>query len=457
MSRNTDVFQVLVPTTIKAGNGATLDDLAVGEMAAFDYDTNLQVNASVPNYYYALAYTNSDGVKDIVKSSGTHIQTKNEVSLTKQCYVAPVNKRIELSGWTAQCNEEYMIRFEIRNQEAYRLNGYNQVIKAYTTVSPDCVDCNTDCPNGDCFQVAADLINQVNADPDAVFSAEIRIDAGKYIVTTAAVTTSGTITVTTDGNAVAVEVLDSDTIAQIATKIAAAINADGTHVAFVDAGAALANSVIVIGAPLGAVLAFVDTDTTGTVATDEDVNPIGLSDIDNLVAPVAAYNAANPTAQVTCPTMRFDVNPSTFSTFCDINLNYFFPRQTDATLVGVAGFEGNSTIITEQEMVYEDGSGYDVKQLEYEAGGWNGAPGPYRVYNDGLAQTGFRYFADQAVGYNLVHLSHDQHSISGWRGDTHFERTIFALTDAVEVAATVLINAMAGANVEDILPADCNA
>jgi hypothetical protein len=454
MSRNTDVFQVLIPKVATVvGAGTTLDALPIGALAAFDYDTNLSVVAAVRDYYYAVKVLDNNGVADIIKSAGTHIQQKNEVSLTQQCYVAPVDKVIQLSGWTAECNTEYMLKFEIRNQEAYRLNGYNQVIKAYTTVSPDCIDCNTDCPNGNCFQVAHDLMTQINDDEDAVFEAVAVIEEGTYTVTTAAITANGNITVTTDGNAVVVAVLQADTLAEIATKIAAAINADGTHVAFINA---VAPTVVnIVGAPLASVLVFADTEVTGAVVGVTAVASTELTDISILVGPVAAYNLANPTAQIACPTLNFSVNPMTFSTFCDINLNYFFPRQTDAALVGLIGFEGNSTIAVVTEMVYEEGSGYDVKQLEYVAGGWNGKTGPYRVFSDGLAQTGFQYFADQSAKYDLIHLSYDQESISGWRQDIAFERTIFAsnidASQAISTMVSDLVSAMAGTNIDDLV------
>ena len=81
--------------------------------------------------------------------------------------------------------------------------------------------------------------------------------------------------------------------------------------------------------------------------------------------------------------------------------------------------------------------------MEYDAGGWNGKPGPYRTYNDGLAKTGFQYFADSAKNYAVSNVSYDQHSISGWRSDVSYERTVFAAqTGAVATALKALLDLM---------------
>lgn len=347
MSRGNDVFQVLVPKSATvAPAGTPVASLALGQFGIFDYDTNLAVDGPVPNFYMAVGVdsTGEDAtVNDIVKSSGTHIQSKNVVSLTGQCHVAAVDKVVSIKGFSVNCEEDYGIKLEIRNQEAYRLNGYNQVVKNYVVNSGDCVPCATDCPDGDCLAVVDALIALINADPDGVVTAS---KAGSTV---------------TDG-----------------------------------------------------------------VCTD------GIT---------------------------LTVNPAAFKRFCDINLNYFFPHQTDV-IVTPLNISGTMTVDT--DMVYEEGSGYDIKQLEYEAGGWNGKPGIYRVSElNGTAREGFMYFADGSKKYDMVHLSSDQHSISGFRGDMSFIRTIVATDNSVtglSAAVTALISAvvpdMAIAEVDcfDVLP-----
>jgi len=415
MSRNNDVFQVLVPTSATvAATGSTLDALATGAIGAFSYDTNLAINPAVKpteDFYLAVKVLDLNGAADINKSSGTHIQIKNQVSYTEKVYTAPVDKVVQLADWTANCDTEYGVRFEIRNQEAYRLNGYNQVVKYYSTTSPDCVDCATDCPDGDCFKVASDLMTLINEDPDAVITASALVSQGSITVTTAE-TTGGTVTTTIGAVAIVSTLPASQTAAQNAALIAADIVAEGTYGAIVQVAAPTV--IEVYGGLVGTGVASAATTASEYASTDV------------AMAEVAVTSLVGTTGNTSCPKLVFTMNPATFEGFCDINLNYFFPRQTDIVLVGQMGFEGNSTVATTTEMVYEDGAGYDVKQLEYEAGGWNGKPGPYRTYADGLARTGFQYFADTAKNYDVFHASYDQVSVSGWRQDSHFERTVIA-------------------------------
>lgn len=440
MSRNNDVFQVLIPTlATTTAAGETLDDLAVGELGAFDYETNLAIDAPKSNYYWALKYVNEDGVNDIVKSAGTHIQGKNVVSLTNQCYVAPVEKVVQLANWTAECSKDYIVKFEIRNQEAYRLNGYNQVVKQYAAVAPDCVDCNSDCPNGDCFAVAQSLIDQVNADPDAVVVASALVPQGKLLTIIAVTVASGVATISI-GALDVVTPIAIDTAVNTAIVYANAINADGTFSAIVDP--ADTDSVLIYGAPVGTVITIAIATATGGGATEVDFVEVALT------------NLLGISENENCPTLVFTVNPAIFSSFCDINLNYFFPKQTDIVLVGLSGFEGNSTVSTTTEMVYEDGSGHDIKQLEYDAGGWNGSPGPYRVSElTGTALGNFRYFADASKKYNVIHQSYDQNSVSGWRDDNHFQRTIIAIDDALNISDTIgaFVNTITAGQVDAIV------
>lgn len=310
MSRNNDVFQVLVPTVAApAAVGTTLDALAQGAIGAFSYNTNLALsptNKPVEDFYLAMKVKNLAGQDDIIKSSGTHIQTKNIVNYNHKAYVAPVQMVTENVMKVITCGEEIGVKIEIRNQEAYRLNGFNQVVKSFLVPTGTCNDCDDNCFDSTCVSVLDALVKEINNDPDGIV---------------------------------------------VATK----------------------------------------TDPTDCETADGK--------------------------------LTLTVNPQVLQDFCTINLGYFFPHQTQIIVTPLDGF--NATTI-KTEMVYEQGSGYDVKQLEYEAGGWNGKPGIYRVFNDGLTKGGFHYYSEVGKKYDLFHASYDQVSVSGWRQDAHFERTIIA-------------------------------
>lgn len=331
MSRGNDVFQVLVPTTFVADAApAALSALAVGTLGMYSYPDNTPLDPATAavgtNFYFAVGITNAKGQRDINKSAGTHIQAKHVVDANKQAYVAPVNMVTSNPLKVIQCGNEIGVKIEIRNQEAYRVNGYNQVVKNYLVPTSECVDCSTVCEDANCADVLASLVALINSDPDGIVTA--------------------------------------------------------TQV--------------------------VPTDCDGTTLDGE---------------------------------LILTVNQEALATFCSINLNYFSPRQTQIIVTPIDGF-GPTDITT--EMVYEQGSGYDVQQLEYEAGGWNGKPGPYRTYADGLTRTGFQFFADPAGEYSIVNVSYDQHSISGWRTDIAFERTIIASDDTIATAVLTAVKRIAG-------------
>jgi len=315
MSRNNDVFQVLVPTSATvAPTGTTLTALAAGAIGAFGYESNVALDPTatptVP-FYLAVKVVNLDGVDDIVKSSGTHIQPNNIVSYTHKGYTAAVDMVTNNTMKVLTCGGEMGVKIEIRNQEAYRLNGFNQVVKNYIVPTSDCTDCDSACEDTDCVAKLDSLIALINADPDGVV---------------------------------------------VATKT------------------------------------------------------VGSAD-----------------CSIADQKLILTVNAAVLKTFCDINLGYFFPHQTEIVVTPVDGFE--DTVIA-TAMVYEDGNGYDVKQLEYEAGGWNGKPGVYRASEvTGVAIDGFQYFADASKSYDVFHASYNQKSVSGWRADEHFLRTVIAAED----------------------------
>jgi len=326
MSRNNDVFQVLVPTAAVAvtggvATGTTLDALTEGQIGAFGYESNVALDPTakptVP-FYLAVKVLNLDGQEDIVKSTGHSINPKNEVSYTHKAYTAPVQMVTSSPFKVIQCGNEVGVKIEIRNQEAYRLNGYNQVVKNFIVPTSECIDCETSCQDGNCTDVLTALVALINSDEDGLV---------------------------------------------VATQ-------------------------------------------TAPTATD----PLEACD-----STAAGYVAGE---------LILTVQAKAFADWCSINLNYFSPRQTEIIVTPIDGFE--ATVI-DTAMVYEDGAGYDVKQMEYEAGGWNGKPGPYRASDlMGVAFEGFQYFADASKNYDVYHASYDLVSVSGWRKDDHFARTIVA-------------------------------
>ena len=96
----------------------------------------------------------------------------------------------------------------------------------------------------------------------------------------------------------------------------------------------------------------------------------------------------------------------------NINLQYFYPRQTWINASKIEGFKCNGSVVVVNAPTYEEGSGYDIKQLEYMAKGWGESP--YRVSNlNGVADER-AYNTVVTTNYNQIALTYDQFSIGAW-------------------------------------------
>jgi hypothetical protein len=341
MSRNSDVFQVLVPTSVTiAPTATTLAALAVGQIGAFSYDTNLALNPAAlatEDFYFAVKVLNLDGVADVRKSTGHSIQVKNNVSFTNKIYTAPVNMVTNNTFEVIVCGDEIGVKIEVRNQEAYRLNGFNQVVKTYLVPTSDCVNCDAGCFDKDCAAVLTALVALINADPDSLVTAS-------------------------------------------------------------------------------------------------QVAPTATDPVDACQTGTDGYVAGK---------LILTVDPAILKDWCNINLGYFYPHQTQIIVTPLGGFADTTEATA---MVFSDGQGYDIKQLEYEAGGWNGNPGPYRVSPlVGTALGDFQFFAQVGTNYDVVQVQHDHTSISGWRKDDSFQRTIIAAPNgAVGTAVSAFVALVLG-------------
>ena len=124
----------------------------------------------------------------------------------------------------------------------------------------------------------------------------------------------------------------------------------------------------------------------------------------------------------------------------------------------VEGFNCNGKVTVTQTAVDEEGHGYDIKQKEYHAAGWNGKPGVYRASTAlGLAMPGFKYFADETKKYDQFNLVYDFFSTAGWKeylnnlmtvvaipeGDTTTRNAFATVIDAILANATLGFEALA--------------
>lgn len=170
-NRNNDVFRVLPVTNctlLPATGGNSIEDLAVGQLGAFDAATNLAVseltNPMPKEIYFAVAYETASGAIDYRTSAGQMIQRKGVVGFTQKLCSTGAPMKVTVGNFTAQCDTEYGIRVEFRNARINRIQGYNQFSKAYMVTTPCCDDCAEGCGSLDANVLTQLLIANINAD-----------------------------------------------------------------------------------------------------------------------------------------------------------------------------------------------------------------------------------------------------------------------------------------------------
>ncbi len=177
MSRNNDVFKVLVTT----GNqdlltaGGSVDSLALGQIGIFDAQSNISVDeTSVPprSVYFAVAVDrNGDGLKDDIEvSAAQHIQTKNVKELSFRPHTPGQNLVLDVVDYAdAECDSDYTLKIEIRDQEIYRLQGHNQFTKTFSVRTDCCVGTEV---SQDANKLTKLLRDAINLDETGMFSAD---------------------------------------------------------------------------------------------------------------------------------------------------------------------------------------------------------------------------------------------------------------------------------------------
>lgn len=124
----------------------------------------------------------------------------------------------------------------------------------------------------------------------------------------------------------------------------------------------------------------------------------------------------------------------------DIDWAYYHTRGTQLS-VSMPLSASNTEVVTETTaLVIEQGSGYDLRMEEYEAGGYNGRPGAVgdsRLSNFTHISTGFLYFSDVAANYKVTQLGYDVNSRGALETYTYHNQTAIAIPtgDAVTIAA----------------------
>ena len=136
-------------------------------------------------------------------------------------------------------------------------------------------------------------------------------------------------------------------------------------------------------------------------------------------------------------------NFSEIYAFCNVNPKYFKSRQIKAIPSLVGGTCAWGTVAETTPMVYATNLGYDIQELEYLAGGWNGMPGPYRQSGlHGLPFNKFHYqisTGDAKSIYNITTVEYDNESVGGWQTYKNSAATFFVIKEGVSTNLDTII------------------
>lgn len=129
--------------------------------------------------------------------------------------------------------------------------------------------------------------------------------------------------------------------------------------------------------------------------------------------------------------------------FANVNLDYVAARQTQV-LVSLVGENAVGTVSTKTELVYEQGTGYDVRELEFQTIGFReGNTGAYRIGAITGLPNEVAYESDLKKKYTVFTLAYDHfHRNGSWLQYDNALATYFVLestnTAGIEAVQTLL-------------------
>ena len=143
-NRNNDVFQVLVTKGNLAvlGAGADISTLAIGQLGAFDANTNVSIGAAtnpIPRDFYLAVGVDKSGsgvLEDIRTSAGQMIQRKGITAYSFEPHSAGRPKIVKVAGYTVLGDTDYGIKVEFRNSRISRIIGQNTFSKSFVVRTP---------------------------------------------------------------------------------------------------------------------------------------------------------------------------------------------------------------------------------------------------------------------------------------------------------------------------------
>ena len=180
--------------------------------------------------------------------------------------------------------------------------------------------------------------------------------------------------------------------------------------------------------------AIADADLGGLLSGDI-ADGAAISDAD--LAVIIAYQKGLG-ANDSFVALRLTTTPSEAYSFFQINTNYHSPRQTEIISSLIAGFDSDAATATITALAYGQGSGYDVRQLEYEAYGYGHMDSNRQHAVTGLAKNDVGYEAAVASNYDVISIKAVNNARSGFQPSNTDVEVVIATPTGITKSNTVL-------------------
>lgn len=163
------------------------------------------------------------------------------------------------------------------------------------------------------------------------------------------------------------------------------------------------------------------------------------------IADICAYLATETNSDKL--RIRLTTVPLAIKTFLGINTGYYKDRETTIQVFYKESFLTTSTITTLQEVQFEQGSGYDVYEREYQAEGWETSS--YRTSSVTGLPRDMKTYSSVSTKYNLISLEYTFDSEAAWGSYNHNLATEIAVPitlDDTWASLVALFNTHIGTN-----------
>lgn len=184
---------------------------------------------------------------------------------------------------------------------------------------------------------------------------------------------------------------------------------------------------------------FVATVTTNTALATGLAAAINADDKGFVVATTSGAN------------LILTTKASAIQSYFQINLKYVKTRQTAMDVALVQGFDpAVTTVVKTTAAVYPQGLGYDIRQKEYEAYGWNSSVYRQQAFT-GIPKGDLAYAAVPATEYTQYWIEGLNQITSGLREDLIAVSTLIAIPAAATTAITEFDAILAGIGTNNVL------